>query len=171
MFGRPAQVNARQVRRVSYDGPMIVSRLIAASPDALYAAWMNGEAVARWLPPEGMSGHMHRFEPWEGGGYRMTLAYDAPSGGRGKSSADADVVEVRFVELVPARRIVQAVDFQAADPAYGGTMTLTWSFARADGGTLVKVEVQNPPPGVRDEDHEAGIRSSLDNLAEFVSGP
>ena len=67
-----------------------------------------------------------RFDPRPGGGYRMVLDYDEPSGGRGKSTADSDVVEARFVELEPDRRVVQAVDFVSDDPAFAGTMTMHW---------------------------------------------
>lgn len=48
-------------------------------------------------------------------------------------------------------------------------MTLTWSFAEARGGTEVEVTVDNAPDGISDEDHAAGIRSSLENLARFVA--
>ncbi|MDB5443583.1 MAG: ATPase [Phenylobacterium sp.] len=148
---------------------MKISRIIEAPRRALYAACMDPQALAAWLPPAGMRGEMHRFEPWEGGGYRMTLAYDRPSPeARGKTTADSDTVEVRFVELVPDRRIVQAVAFETDDPAYGGTMTMTWRFADAPGGTEVAVAVENAPPGISEADHETGIRSSLENLARFM---
>jgi uncharacterized protein YndB with AHSA1/START domain len=88
--------------------------------------------------------------------------------GRGKTTADADTVAVRFVAIAPDERIVQAVDFASDDPAYGGTMTMTWSFADAPCGTEVAIEVADAPPGVSDADHEAGIRSSLHNLARYL---
>jgi uncharacterized protein YndB with AHSA1/START domain len=148
---------------------MRVSRMIAAPRRRIYDAFMDAGALLSWLPPAGMRGEMHRFEPRQGGGYRMTLTYDRPSPeARGKTTADSDSVEVRFVEIVPGERIVQAVAFEADDPAYGGVMTMTWSFADAPGGTEVSVVVENAPPGIPEADHEAGIRSSLENLARFV---
>ena len=151
--------------------PMKVSRLVRAPAQTLYDAFLDPEALAAWLPPEGMRGEISRFEPWEGGGYRMRLSYESPSPARrGKTEPDADVVDVRFVELAPAARIVQAADFDTKDLAFGGTMTMTWTFTERAAGTEVSVEVENLPPGIREEDHAAGIRSSLENLARFVSG-
>ncbi|MDB5474492.1 MAG: ATPase [Phenylobacterium sp.] len=150
---------------------MNVSRIIAASRRRIYDAFMDAAALAAWLPPKGMHGEVQAFDPQPGGGYRMTLTYDAPSGGRGKTTADSDTVAVRFVELVPGERIVQAVEFASDEAAYGGVMTLAWSFAEAPGGTEVMVSVENPPPGVSEADHQAGIASSLDNLARFVGQP
>ena len=150
---------------------MKVSRTIRAPAQALYDVFLDATALAAWLPPEGMTGEVCRFQPWEGGGYRMRLRYERPTAeARGKTTPDADVVDVRFVELVPAARIVQAADFATEDPAFGGTMTVTWTFEELAEGTEVCVRVVNPPPGVRDEDHEAGIRSSLENLAAYVGG-
>jgi uncharacterized protein YndB with AHSA1/START domain len=148
---------------------MKLSQTIAAPRSAVFAAFLDPEALVVWLPPAGMSGEMHRFEPHVGGGYEMTLRYEAQAKmGRGKTTADADTVAVRFAEIAPDERIVQAVDFASDDPAYGGTMTMTWSFADAPCGTEVAIEVADAPPGVSDADHEAGIRSSLDNLARYL---
>jgi uncharacterized protein YndB with AHSA1/START domain len=149
---------------------MQVSRIIAAPRRRIYDACMDPAALVAWLPPRGMHGQVLAFDPRPGGGYRMTLTYDAPSGGRGKTTADSDAVAVRFVELVPGERIVQAVDFASDDAAYGGTMTMTWRFADAPGGTEVSVSVENAPAGVSEADHQAGIKSSLENLAAFVGG-
>jgi uncharacterized protein YndB with AHSA1/START domain len=149
---------------------MKLNRMIPAPRPAVFAAFLDPDALLAWLPPTGMTGEMHRFEPRAGGGYEMTLRYHAPSPEpRGKTTADADTFAVRFAEIAPDARIVQAVDFDSDDPAYGGTMTLTWTFADAPGGTDVAVEVADAPPGVSEADHETGIRSSLENLAHFMA--
>jgi len=149
---------------------MEVSRFIAAPPQALYDAVTDPQALVQWLPPSGMRGVIEGFEGRVGGGYRMTLTYEAPSPqARGKTTAKSDTVAVRFVELVPGQRIVQAADFVSDQAAFGGTMTMTWSFAPVAGGTEVTVSVENAPPGISEADHEMGIRSSLENLAAFLS--
>jgi uncharacterized protein YndB with AHSA1/START domain len=149
---------------------MQVSRTIAAPRTALYDAFMSPQALVTWLPPSGMRGEIERFDPRPGGGYRMTLTYERPgSDTRGKTTADADTVDIRFVELVPNERIVQAADFVSDDPGNAGTMTMTWTFTDVPGGTEVGVLVENAPPGVSEQDHETGIRSSLENLAAFVT--
>jgi uncharacterized protein YndB with AHSA1/START domain len=149
---------------------MQVSRIIPASRAALYDSFMSAEALVAWLPPRGMRGAVDRFDPREGGGYRMTLTYERPGPETpGKTTADSDTVKVRFVRLVPGERIVQAAEFDSEDPGAAGVMIMTWSFADAPGGTEVTVLVENAPPGISEQDHETGIRSSLDNLAAFVA--
>ena len=62
----------------------------------------------------------------------MVLTYSDASGAPGKATADSDIVEARFVDIVPGERIVQAVDFVSDDPAYAGTMTMTWQVTAVD---------------------------------------
>jgi uncharacterized protein YndB with AHSA1/START domain len=148
------------------------SRLILAPPDALYRAFVDPEALVRWLPPAGMTGRIDRFEPRPGGRFAMILTYDEPGGASaGKSSSDSDVVRGRFVELVTGRRIVQLFTFDSTDPAFAGEMRMTWTFEAEAGGTRVTVRAENVPSGISPEDHEIGMRSSLDNLATFVEQP
>jgi uncharacterized protein YndB with AHSA1/START domain len=75
------------------------------------------------------------------------------------------MVDVRFVELTPAHRIVEAVSFVTTDPALLGEMTMTATFEAVSGGTEVTLLFTNLPPGLRAEDNEAGSRLSLEQLA------
>lgn len=142
------------------------SRTIAAPAQAIYEAFIDPEALAHWLPPQGASAAIHRFEPWPGGAFALTLTFDDSR--TGKSAAGTDVVEGRFVDLVPARRIVQQVEFESSDPAFAGTMTMTWTLAPVPGGTRVRIDCENVPPGIGAEDHAAGLSSTLANLASFA---
>src|SRR5688572_11586337 len=145
------------------------SRVIKAPAHKIYRAFLDPSAVAVWRPPKGMTARVYAFDPHAGGGYRMAFVYsDGGQANRGKSSEDADIVEARFAELVPDARIVEVVRFQSDDAAFSGEMTLTTTLAPAPGGTRVTVLAENVPPGIRPEDHEAGIASSLENLARFV---
>ncbi len=144
------------------------SRLIAAPPERVYSAFVDREALVAWLPPDGMSGRFERFDPRPGGSYRLVLTYADASASPGKASTDSDVVEARFVDLVPGARVVQAVDFVSDDPAYAGTMTMTWEITAVDGGTRVDITADNVPDGVSPEDHAAGLTSSLANLADYL---
>lgn len=146
-----------------------VSRVIKASPRDIYQAYMDPEKLVSWLPPAGMKGRIEVFEPREGGAFRMILTYERPAdSGAGKSSQDSDVMNGRFVELVPDRRIVQEGDFESEDPAFAGTMTMTWELKPVPEGTEVTVSAEDVPVGISQEDHEAGIGSTLENLAAFV---
>jgi uncharacterized protein YndB with AHSA1/START domain len=137
----------------------------------VYAALVDPEALVAWLPPDGMTGRFERFDARPGGSYRMVLAYAGASAGRGKATADSDIVEARFVEMVPGARIVQAVDFVSDTPEYAGTMTMTWEVAAVDAGTRVEIRAENVPDGISAEDHAAGLASSLANLAAYMERP
>jgi uncharacterized protein YndB with AHSA1/START domain len=113
-----------------------------------------------------MSGRFERFDARPGGSYRLVLTYADPSAAHGKSTADSDIVDARFVELVPNARVVQAVDFVFADPADAGTMT--WTLAAVDAGTNVQIRADGVPAGISAEDHDAGMTSSLANLAAYL---
>lgn len=145
------------------------SRVIAASPQALYRAFVDPAAIASWRPPQGMKAEIHTFDPREGGDYRMSFLYTEPDPEvQGKTSDHADTFEGRFVGLLPGERIVEEIDFVSDDPAFRGTMTITTTFRPVSGGTEVTVVCEDVPEGIGESEHKAGIASSLANLAAFV---
>jgi uncharacterized protein YndB with AHSA1/START domain len=146
------------------------SRLVAARAADVYAALVDPEALAAWLPPDGMTARFERFDPRPGGSYRLVLSYADASRAQGKSTADSDIVEARYIEIVPDVRVIQAVDFVSDDPAFAGTMTMTWEVTAVDGGTRVDIIADNVPDGISAEDHATGLASSLAKLAEHVEG-
>lgn len=143
------------------------SRTIRASEAAIYRALLDAEARCIWLPPKGMRGRIERFDASVGGGYRMVLTYKGAGGAAAKSSNNSDVVEARFVDLVPNKRVVEAIDFESDDAAFAGQMTMTWILVPVGGGTEVRIIAEDVPEGISAEDHQAGMSSSLRNLAEF----
>jgi uncharacterized protein YndB with AHSA1/START domain len=84
---------------------------------------------------------------------------------RSKTSDREDMVNVRFMELAPPRRIVEAVSFVTTDPAFFGEMTMTATFQEVSGGIEVTLVFDNLPPGLRAADNEAGSQLSLKRLA------
>ena len=144
------------------------SRVIAAPPERVYAAFVDPDALVAWLPPQGMTARLEDFDPRPGGGYRLVLAYADASGAPGKATADTDVVEARFVDVVTDVHVVQAVDFVSDDPAFAGTMTMTWEVRAVDGGSRVDITADGVPDGISPEDHAAGFASSLEKLAAHV---
>ncbi|OMF70530.1 SRPBCC family protein [Paenibacillus glucanolyticus] len=145
------------------------SRLIKASPKAIYQAFTDPRAWVSWLPPEGMSGQIDSFDAREGGSYRMILNYiGSDHVNLGKSSEGTDIVQGTFLVLVPNKKIVQCFEFESDDPAYGGSMTMTWTLTALAEGTEVTIVCENVPEGIRQEDHEEGLNSSLHNLAVFT---
>jgi uncharacterized protein YndB with AHSA1/START domain len=146
------------------------SRVIAAPPERVYAAFVEREALMAWLPPSGMTGSFDHFDPRPDGSYRLVLTYVDASASPGKAAADTDIVEARFIELVPGTRVVQAVEFVSDDPVYAGTMTMAWELTAVRDGTRVEVIAEGVPDGITAADHAAGIASSLENLAAYLDG-
>ncbi|WP_169583212.1 MULTISPECIES: SRPBCC domain-containing protein [Microbacterium] len=144
------------------------SRFLAAEPDEVFRAFVDPALLLGWLPPEGMTGRLESFDAHAG--YRMVLRYLEPPAGGGKATADEDIAEVRRVRVEPPELIVEEVDFASDDPAFAGTMTMTWTFTEGDGGTYVEVAARGVPDGIDPADHAAGMASSLRNLARLVEG-
>jgi uncharacterized protein YndB with AHSA1/START domain len=144
------------------------TRVIAASPERVWAALIDPAALLAWLPPGEMTGRFERFEARPGGSYRMVLTYPDASGAPGKATADSDIVEARFVDIVPGERVVQAVDFVSDDPANAGTMTMTWEVTAVGDGTRVDIMARDVPDGISAADHAAGLASSLAKLAAYL---
>lgn len=147
----------------------IATRWVDAAPDRVHAALVDPDALLEWLPPTGMHAEFERFDPRPGGSYRMVLTYDNADDAPGKSTEDTDIVEARFLEIVPGDRVVQAVDFVSEDPTMSGTMTMTWTVTARNGGTDVEFRADGVPDGISAEDHAAGMTSSLENLAAHLA--
>lgn len=134
---------------------------------AVYRALLDAHAVASWMVPEGMTSQVHAFDAREGGLFRISLTYDAPSGA-GKSSAHTDTYHGRFVKLVPHEQVVEVMEFETSDAAMRGEMTVTFTLTEANGGTEVLAVHDNVPPGITPADNETGWRMSLEKLARLV---
>lgn len=134
---------------------------------AVYRALLDPLAVAMWMVPPGMTSHVHAFDAREGGSFRISLTYDAPAR-TGKTTARTDTFHGRFVKLVPDEQVVEVVEFETADPALRGEMTIAFALADANGGTDVLAVHDGLPQGVTEADNEAGWRSSLAKLAVLV---
>ena len=144
------------------------SRLISASPEAVYRAFAEPGGMEQWIPPNDMTGTMAHFDFREGGSYRMRLTYGESRRAQGKTSEDSDEAEVHLTRLEDGRRIEQEIFFESEDPAFFGIMGMTWTFQPEGNETLVTIRAENVPEGIRSEDHEAAFNSSLENLAKFV---
>ena len=141
---------------------------VAATPEEVYAAFVDADALAAWLPPGDMTGELTEVDLRAGGGFTMALRYDeAPEGGA-KTTDDTDVSRVAIDELVEDERVVWGVVFDSDDPDTGGRMTMTWTFTARDKGTRVAVDATDVPPGIDAEAHQQGLDASLANLAAWL---
>jgi uncharacterized protein YndB with AHSA1/START domain len=143
---------------------------VGASPQEVYAAFVDADALAAWLPPDGMSGVIADADLRAGGGFTMTLRYDEVPDGGGKTTERTDVSRVAIDELVEPERVVWGVEFDSDDPDTAGRMTMTWTFTARDTGTRVAVDATDVPPGIDVDAHQQGLDASLANLAAWLDG-
>jgi uncharacterized protein YndB with AHSA1/START domain len=153
--------------RLRIVGTTRVTRHIRAPRSKVYRALRDPAAVERWMVPDEMTSHIHKFDAREGGTFRISLTYDTPTT-TGKTTAQTDTFHGTFVKLVPDAKVVQAVEFETDDPALTGEMTITYLLTDADGGTDLVGIHENLPSGVSAADNEIGWRMSLDKLANLV---
>jgi uncharacterized protein YndB with AHSA1/START domain len=143
------------------------SRHVNAPRANVYSALLDARAVATWMVPNGMTSHVHAFDAREGGLFRISLAYDEPTG-TGKTTAHTDTYHGHFVKLVPNEQVVEVMEFETADAAMRGEMMVTFTLTGAGEGTDVLAVHDNLPPGLSPADNETGWRMALDKLAAFV---
>ncbi|MEZ5842637.1 MAG: SRPBCC family protein [Hyphomicrobiaceae bacterium] len=133
-------------------------RVLRASAERVYRAFTDRDALVKWLPPNGYTATMHSFEAKVGGGYRMS--FTSLASGKGHS------FEVRFLELVPARRIVHTDRFD--DPGLPGEMRVEISFEQVSVGTEITIVQAGVPDVIPPDACYVGWQQSLALLALLV---
>lgn len=144
------------------------SRVIAATPKAIYESFINPAALSLWLPPKGMSAYIEQFDCYEGGTYKITLTYEEEHTESGKTSKNTDLSQGKFLKLIPNTKIVLSVNFGSENPSFSGEMIQTWYLEAVLEGTKVTIVCENVPVGIQKEDHDVGLNSTLENLAGFA---
>ena len=133
-------------------------RVLRASPEKVYRAFLDPDAMAKWLPPNGFTGKVHRMDATVGGTYRMSFTNFAT----GRSHAFGG----EYLELVPHERIRYTDRFE--DPNLPGEMRTTVSFKPVSCGTEVHVVQEGLPDVIPPEACYLGWQESLALLANLV---
>ena len=146
-----------------------VTQRIRAPRARVYAALLDAEAVRQWMVPDGMTSEVHDFDAAEGGTFRITLTYDAPTTS-GKTTRQSDTFHGRFTKLVPDTEVEQAVEFETDDPALQGESRISYrlSDAESDAVTDLVAVHEDVPAGVSAADNELGWTTSIAKLARLV---
>jgi uncharacterized protein YndB with AHSA1/START domain len=121
------------------------------------------------MVPDGMESHIHRFEPFEGGTFRISLTYHVPDES-GKTTSDTDTYHGRFTKIVENQLVEQVVEFETSNPGMQGQMTIIYSLSQKDGGTVIEAVHKDLPPALSPSDNEAGWKISLGKLVALVEG-
>ena len=133
-------------------------RVLRTTPEKLYRAFIDGDAMAKWLPPHGFTGKVHEMDARVGGGYRMSFT----NFGSGKSHS----FQGRYVELVPGERLRYTDRFD--DPNLPGEMRVTVQLTAVTLGTDVEISQDGIPDAIPAEACVLGWQESLMLLALLV---
>ncbi|HEV2327521.1 MAG TPA: SRPBCC family protein [Verrucomicrobiae bacterium] len=133
-------------------------RVLRASPEKVYRAFLDADAMAKWLPPNGFTGKVHHLDVRVGGGYQMSFA----NFGSAKSHSFGGT----YLELKPHERIRYSNKFD--DPKMPGEMQTTVTLKPVFCGTDLNVVQEGIPPAIPAEACYLGWQESLVLLAKLV---
>jgi uncharacterized protein YndB with AHSA1/START domain len=133
-------------------------RVLKSTPDKIYRAFLDPDAMVKWLPPHGFTGKVHHLEAKVGGTYRMSFA----NFGSGASHSFGG----EYLELVPNERIRHTDKFD--DPNLPGEMQVTITLRAVSCGTDVAIVQEGVPAAIPAEACYLGWQESLTLLAQLV---
>jgi uncharacterized protein YndB with AHSA1/START domain len=133
-------------------------RVLRTSAAKVYKAFIDPDAMAKWLPPNGFTGKVHELDARVGGGYRMSFTNFST----GKSHSFAG----RYVELTPGERICYTDRFD--DPNLPGEMRVTVTLKKVLVGTELNIVQEGIPDLIPPEACCLGWQESLTLLAKLV---
>jgi uncharacterized protein YndB with AHSA1/START domain len=133
-------------------------RVLRAPPERVFRAFLDPQAMAKWLPPHGFTGEVHEMDARPGGGYRMSF--------RNFSTGQSHSFGGQYVELRPPERIRYTDRFD--DPNLPGEMQVTVDLREVAGGTELTVVQQGVPAVIPVEMCYLGWQESLALLAHLV---
>ena len=133
-------------------------RVLRAPAARIYKAFIDADAMNKWLPPNGFTGKVTQMDAKVGGGYKMTFT----NFGTGSSHSFGG----KFLELVPGERIRYTDQFD--DPNLPGTIQVTVDLKKVMVGTEVNIVQEGLPPQIPVEACYLGWQESLAQLAQVV---
>jgi uncharacterized protein YndB with AHSA1/START domain len=133
-------------------------RVLRAAPERVYRAFLDPDAMVKWLPPHGFTGKVHQMDARVGGGYRMSFT----NFGTGRSHSFGG----RYTELTPHARIRYTDRFD--DPGLPGEMQVTISLRAVSCGTELEIVQEGLPSVIPLELCYLGWQESLLLLAQLV---
>ena len=133
-------------------------RVLRTSPEKLYRAFLDPDAMVKWLPPHGFTAKVHRMDARVGGGHQMSFT----NFGTGKSHSFGGT----YVELTPPSRIRYTDKFD--DPNLPGEMQVTISLKKVACGTELEITQEGIPSSIPLEFCYLGWQESLSLLANLV---
>jgi uncharacterized protein YndB with AHSA1/START domain len=139
-------------------GAVRLHRVLKAPADRVYRAFLDADAMARWLPPYGFLGKVHEMDARVGGGYKMSF--------RNFGTGSSHSFSAKYVELVPNERIRHTDTFDS--PGLPGEMNVTITLKKVLCGTELNIVQEGIPAAIPVEMCYLGWQESLTQLAQIV---
>ena len=139
-------------------GTVRLHRVIRSTPDRIYRAFLNPQALAKWLPPHGFTGEVHEMDVRVGGQYRMSFTNHGEGGSHSFGGT--------YLELVPGERLRYNARFDDAN--LPGEMTTTVTLTPVSCGTEMSVVQEGIPAVIPAESCYLGWQESLTLLFQLV---
>ena len=133
-------------------------RVLRASPEKVYRAFLDADAMAKWIPPHGFTGKVHQMDAKVGGTYKMSFTNFTT----GKSHSFGG----KYLELVPSERLRYTDTFD--DPNLPGEIQVTVTFKKVMVGTEVNIVQEGVPAVIPAEACHLGWQESLAQLAQLT---
>jgi uncharacterized protein YndB with AHSA1/START domain len=133
-------------------------RVLTTKPEKVYRAFVEADALAKWLPPNGFTCTVHEFEGKVGGAYKMSF--------RNFTTGGSHSFGGEFVELVPGERLRYTDRFD--DPNLPGQIEVTVTLKKVLVGTEINITQAGIPDAIPAEACYLGWQESLRNLAKLV---
>ncbi len=133
-------------------------RVLRAPPERVYRAFIDPDAMAKWLPPNGFTGKVHHLDARVGGSFRMSFTQFG--------SGAVHAFGGEYLELVPGERLRYTDRFE--DPNLAGTIEVTVSLRAVSGGTDLSIEQAGIPDVIPPEACYLGWQESLILLAKLI---
>ncbi|HZP99870.1 MAG TPA: SRPBCC family protein [Reyranella sp.] len=133
-------------------------RVFATTPDKVYRAFLEADAAAKWLPPNGFVCTVHHLEAKVGGSHKMSFRNFTTGAGHSFGGT--------YLELVPGERLRYTDKFDDAN--LPGEMTVTVSLKKVMVGTEINIVQEGIPDAIPVEACYLGWQESLDNLKKLV---
>jgi uncharacterized protein YndB with AHSA1/START domain len=133
-------------------------RVVRTTPEKLYRAFLNADAMSKWLPPHGFTCKVHHLDPKVGGTFRMSFTNFTTGNGHSFGGT--------YLELVPHERIRYNDKFE--DPNLAGELTVTVTLKKVSCGTELNIVQEGIPEMIPSEMCYLGWQDSLVQLAQLV---
>lgn len=137
---------------------VLLHRVLATSPEKVYRAFLEPDALAKWLAPDGFTCTVHHLEAKVDGTYRMSF--------RNFTTGDTHSFSGKYVELVPGEHLRYTDHFE--DPKLSGDIEVTVTLKKVPVGTDLQIIQDGLPDVVPVEACYLGWQQSLENLARLV---